>query len=260
MMDTTLLPLSLIVSWNLRNTWRSMRTLQFNTHSIVGAEIGTYPIHRWKTYYIEVPKNGRKADISGRINGVGTIRLQQTPWDKKRLVWLPHYHRFERFHAATIQELIVHWSHICCSDDMPGLALATKCTGEYSEGREAENVVVLLVWPDGVCRIASLDWIEGPMEDCVTPEWCTEVTPLLNLDDALVGITHVHENISWDDQKFVICTLPACLGEGFSGNSIDSGYSLWSREWLYNTYGQYQQDLELALHRINDVFQLEGTC
>ena len=243
-----------ILSWNMRNNSENISTQSYDFPSITGACLGEYPIDGWIKYFIEIPKDGKKSDISGRSNNAHSKKDKNVKWNHRRIINLPIYSNIENYDLKQLECIIEQWDKIGIPDDVPCLAIAIKCSGFYSEFREAQYVIVLTVWNDGVARITSLDWFEGPPDDCVTPEWYMKNTPLMNLNDAIEKMQPKYKNTSWDNSYFSICTIPKCLGFNLKGTKSKEQYPQWDFEWKYANYSNFQSDLELILANVQNLF------
>ena len=246
-----------ILSWNLRNLLTSPSALISGQASITGTHLGEYPIDGWGKYFLETPRNGSKRDISGRSNSGFGIGSEDSKWDQKRTINLPQYSSVQNFDVEQLKIVIKHWRDIGIPDDIPCLAVAIKCRGSYTDNREAQYVTVLAVLNDAVTRIISLDWFEGPLEDCITPEWYMKTTPLLNLKDAIMKTRNLYENLPWNNPSFSIYTIPACPGSCLSGEACNAPYDLWGDGWKYSDYTEFTTDLNLLLSKISDIFSEE---
>lgn len=250
-----------ILSWNLRNTIENPSSLNSGQLTVVGSGLGEFPIHAWKTYFLEIPENGHKMDIAGRTNSVFGIGMRNQTWDRKRVIVLPVYTRSsssEQSELKRLKMLIKHWNDACIPDDIPCMTIAVKCKGHYSEGREAQAIAVLLVWSDAVARMITLDWIEGPLEDCMTPEWYIEATPLLKLSEALEMMGEAYRNLTWGEASFSIYAIPSCLGHGLRGERKPTTYRLWDSEWRYADYVGMRDDLTSLLFALKEMFFNDG--
>jgi len=243
-----------ILSWNLRNVLERPSMLAPEEFCVIGIGLGEYPIDAWKPLLLETPREGYKKDIVGRINSAMGLSLKNTKWNRKRTVNLPIYSHTQNNDVKRLKIVIKHWYDIGFPEDVPCLALAVKSRGFYSDKREAQYITVLTVWSDAVARIMSLDWCEGPIEDCITPEWHIQATPLLNLRNAIEKIPKLFKTISWDEPSFSIYTIPSCLGNGLHGKTVDSSYPLWDHEWRYSDLAELKDDLTLLFSTIQEIF------
>ena len=244
----------IILSWNLRNILERPSMLAPEEFCIIGTDLGKYPIDAWKPYFLEIPRGRCKKDIVGRFHSAMGINIENTKWNLKRTVNLPIYSHTQDYDIERLKIVIKHWYDIGFPDDIPCLALAVKCRGFYSDNREAQYVTVLTIWNDAVARIISLDWFEGPLEDCITPEWYIETTPLLNLKDAVKRMRNIYKNNNWDNSSFSIYTIPSCLGHELHGNMQDTSYNLWNHEWRYSDIAELKDDMNLLFSTIYWIF------
>ena len=193
-----------VLSWCLRNCTSNPRFVTPEDSAIIGTCSGIYPIDGWKPLYLEVPRDKRKKDITGRFNVATDQESRRMGFNDFRTIKLPVYADIHNFDLDKMRVLIKHWCVIGIPDDIPCISIALKCRGFYSDYREVQYVTVVIIWNDGVGRIVSLDWCEGPLEDCITPEWYIETTPLMNMNEACRRIQNIYENIQWDNPAFSI--------------------------------------------------------
>lgn len=243
-----------ILSWNLRNVLPNPSILTPDKFSITGTCLGEYPINGWKPYFLEIPKDGHKQDLSGRFNSAMGTGKKDLEWDPKRTVILPEYSHAQNYDIEQLKTVIKHWDDIGIPEDIPCIAIAVKCDGFHSDFREAQLVTVLVVWNDAVARLISLDWFEGPLEDCITPEWYVKTTSLLNLKSAFFKIEKIYNNISWDNISYSIYTIPMCLGLVLNGKMTKSTYGLWGDEWKFTDFTELNSNLSLLLSEIQEIF------
>ena len=248
-------PLStFFLSWNLRNILDKSSFLGAEKFGLVDIQPGEYPIDGWKPHYLEVPKDGTKMDISGRMNNVFSVGKPEITRDFKRTIRLPIYINDEKVGIETIKQIIESWDDFLIPDDIPCFAIAFKCYGNYTDFREAQYISVLLIWNDEVCRIISLDWFEGPEEDCITPEWYVNSSPLLDLTEGFAEIEAFNRKSGWVSPVYSIFMLPSCLGYDLKGEVSKEAYRQWGREWKYTDFSDIRDDMELIYSRIKDIF------
>ena len=243
-----------ILSWNLRNIVEESTDITPEKFCITGTCLGEYPIDAWKQYLLEVPLKLIKKDIVGRTTRVLGIGIDNTEWDKKRVILLPRYLQAPDSNISQLEHVIKHWTEIGLPDDIPCICIAVKCRGFYSDYREVKHVTVLTIWNDTVARIISLDWCEGPLEDCITPEWFVESSPLLALKDAINKIENVYVNTKWDGSSFSIFTIPLCLGYCLKGEKNQVSKSPWDYKWNYDEYTDFKDNLNVLLSNIQNIF------
>ncbi len=252
--DSELLPFSL--TWNIRN----ITHLKFNTEQddfgIINSSIGEYPIDSYGNIPLEIPADARRSDVSGRSNYKTIEELEYKEPNNSRVIKLPCYSRGNILDLRQLRLLIRHWSEILLGDNIPCIALATKCRGFYADQREAQVINVLAVWSDSTARILTLEWFEGPLDDCITPEWHFRATPVMNLPNALGRACDPSSNINWEGLCFALYTIPACLGQGFQVTPRKSPYPSWGNEWLYDNNLLFKKDLETALGTVRGLFSV----
>ena len=179
---------------------------------------------------------------------------KEQSWDAMRTINLPIYTNSENIDLGLLKLVIRYWKEIQISEDIPCLALAVKCHGNYSDIREAKCISVLLVWNDEVCRIVTLDWFEGPEEDCITPEWYVNTTPLLSLKETFERIEEFTKKSQLENPIYSIFTLPLCLGCALKGEIYEGAWGLWGNEWKYSDHSEFIDDLDIIFSRIRNVF------
>jgi len=244
-------PLSL--SWNLRNAMDSPSMLFPGQFSFEGIGRGEYPIDAWRPFPLEVPAGGTKTDISGRMNHAFGVAFNGPGWNWLRTVNLPIYHNGDSLDMGELATIIRHWPK-AAMDDLPCISLAVKRRGWYGEDRETQSVTVLVVWGDSASRIVTLDWSEGQLEDCVTPEWCIHASPLMDVRHACAEMGHAILGVSWDRPRYSMFILPTCLGRNLHGVSVDAPYKFWKREWIYENHSALKMDLCRLLSEIVQLF------
>jgi len=175
-------------------------------------------------------------------------------WDLRRTIDLPIYINNDNADLEVLKIIIRNWNELHIPEDIPALALAVKCHGNYTDVREAQCVNVLLIWNDEVSRILSLDWFEGPEEDCITPEWYIDTTPLLKFKEGFERINRAYKKSLWGNPVYSIFTLPLCLGRGLKGDIHEGAWKQWGNEWKYSEHSEFIDDLDIIFSRIRDVF------
>lgn len=246
---------SFILSWNLRNLPSLQSIISPEAFRITATHPGKFPVDAWKPYFLEIPKHGSKKNTAGRGLRVFNIGMESTGWDHRRIITIPRYILNQHADIENLKTVLKHWDDAFISDDIPCLALAVKTVGYYSEGREAQSVSVLSMWKDAIGRIVSLDWAEGPLEDCPTPEWYVEGTPLLNIDCAIGKMQKNYEIVpSWEESVFSVYVIPNCLGDRLQGKKNSTSYEQWETEWIYDKHADLRRDLNILLSEIQKTF------
>ena len=247
----------LFLSWNLRNIVDNSPDLTAGGFGLIGTRPGEYPIEGWDPYLLEVPRDGMRRDISGRFSDPSNIGVQNLAWDLQRTVNLPVYINSNNADKELLKIIIRNWNELRFPEDIPCFALAVKCHSNYTDVREAQCVNVLLIWNDEVCRIMTLDWYEGPEEDCITPEWYINTTPLLNLEDAFARMNESYRKSQWENPVYSIFTVPSCLGCALTGEICEGPRNLWDNEWKYRNHSELSKDLDQLLISIQEIFSYE---
>ena len=243
-----------ILNWNLRNIHSNSSPVISDEFSITGSCIGEYPIDGWIPYILEIPKGGHKRDLSGRFSSANyTGRIKQK-FNKKRAVSLPIYSESENYDIDQLKIIVNNWNDIGIPDDIPCIAIAIKYSGLSSDFRESQHVNVLIIWSDAVARIVTLEWFEGPLEDCITPEWYINSSSLLNLKTALLNYGKDFKHISLDGITYSIYTIPMCFGALLNGKNVRASEPNWNCEWKYDNYLDFDSDLNLLYSEIQGIF------
>lgn len=207
--------------------------------------------------FLEVPKTGTKHDITGRSNFSSTPKLINQIWDLRRIVNLPIYIDSQDSEMDQFKKIIKYWKEMCISEDVPCIAISIKCYGTYDiySHREAQSVKVLLVWSDSVARVISFDMYEGPLEDCITPEWYLNTTPLMSLGMAKNLMRSAFKNNNWSSPNFSIYPIPSILGHRLHDNPIQTPYKNWKFEWNYLDLPSFSTEIEILLSEVDKLFR-----
>jgi len=242
------------LSWNLRNV--TLKPVEFasNEFCLAGTCLGEYPIDAWKRYFLEIPKNEYKKDLTGRAQSAFGLQMKNFDWDTNRIVNLPIYNNYLKSGMNQLKIIINHWFDIFIPEDIPCIAIGVRCHGNYSDIREIQCVNILLIWNDAVCKIITLDWMEGPLEDCITPEWYMYSTSLLNLKNAIEKMQEFSKNELWSNTSYSIYTIPSCIGFKLHGKMEKSKHIPWELEWNYYDYTDLTNDLNFLLIEIQNLF------
>ena len=251
---------SFILSWNMRNM-RGLPLVQSSHKSmnfgITGITMGEYPLEGWKKYFLEVPQSGNKKDISGRSNRVIAFYENDNEHECKRTMKLPKYADNDGFGLKEMNVLVRNWNSIGLPEDIPCIAIALNASGLNSDYREIQYVTVVAIWSDGICRIFSLDWYEGPLEDCITPEWYMETSKLMNIKKATDILEKVYENLNLGSMSFSVFPLPTLLGKYLNENKNETSHDTWKQEWRYSSLKELRPDLMSLLARVEDMFSVD---
>ena len=198
-----------------------------------------------------------KKDVTGRMNRLVDPGEREQTWNVMRTINLPIYTNSENIDPGILKLVIKYWKEIHIPDDIPCLALAVKCHGNYTDVREAQCVNVLLIWNDEVCRTMTLDWFEGPEEDCITPEWYINATPLMDLHAAFKMINEFYKTRQWENPVYSIYSLPSCLGSALKGEISKESRKQWGYERKYSDHSEFVEDLARLFSSIQEIFSYE---
>jgi hypothetical protein len=211
---------------------------------LVGTVCGEFPVDAYSPIFLEIAKENKREDLSGRFNCSGSTAgqaLYTNFWHPVRSIPLP---LFENESDLNVQELkqgycqlLKEWYDSSIPDNLPCAAIALKTHGNYCDEREAQRVDVLLVYPNFTARLMSLDFFEGGMDDCISPEWYLSASKLMSLENAFQKISEVSQCQS-ELQR--VCTSifvkPNFLGDILSrGKQIETSKRKWGFEWTYKT-------------------------
>jgi len=123
------------------------------------------------------------------------------------------------------------WKYDLIPEEIPCMTIALKTDGFYTEWREGQSIIVLVIWFDHSCKILELDWYEGAEDDCITPEWYLRSSDLLSLEEALLKLKYLSQNTpKWDNQRYSIFLIPSCIGTDLKIETINRDLNIWRKE------------------------------
>jgi len=247
-----------ILSWNIKDYIENRNIANPSDFCIRGTERGEYPIDAWKPYFIEMPVNGHKKDIMGRSYHAFGIAMDVIKWNHRRIAWLPIYANCDRSSINIFKIIVRNWTEISIPDDIPCIALAVKCRGYYADAQEAQHITVLLVWNDSAAKLISLDWSEGPLEDCSTPEWYLETSKLMNVNACIEILSKIYKNIRLDDVVYSVFAIPPCICEGIEKTASSTTYRFWENEWVFSDYVSLERGLSSVFSSIKNIYSDEN--
>lgn len=244
----------LVLTWNLRNVAPDGGQGPGLNQGITGFEACHFPIDAWEPCVLSIPRELNEKDIDGRYSNTNEVHNKRSKPTFKRTTLFPVYSAPYNFDISQLKLIIRHWHEISLPEDMPCIAVAVKCQGTYSDGRVGQYITVMTFWHDGVGRILSLDWFEGPIEDCITPEWYINATPPMCLDSVIAKMGSLYKNIPWENAYFSIYSIPQCMGVGLRGERNEAPYPLWNSEWRYISHEELSKDLTKVFQNIRSIF------
>jgi len=196
-----------------------------------------FPIEdAWQYFPMESPLEGVKKDISGRFPG--GISRDEPKWDASRIVHLPVYVKKEiPTETLTRSEF---------PSDKPFMAIASRVSGYYNDERMAQAISVLLVWQDQSARVLELNWAEGPLIDCISPEWYILTSPRLTLKEAVKRLERSVRHPGWTKCSFWLYFVPPGLGDQMLGKGEEVSSKIWQLKWKYDKH----EEMMRALYKI----------
>ncbi|MFW9975709.1 MAG: hypothetical protein ACFFDQ_10610 [Candidatus Thorarchaeota archaeon] len=250
--------------------WGSLRNLlDFPNVSIteeitlVDAIPGNFPIDAHNPVPLELPRGEERMNLSGRFNsmssGLWNDICGKLPL-RARIVQLPlyTYKRNMNYTEArkTFSTMLRTWNESLIPDSVPCAALAIRVRGGYCDERDAESVFVIVIWPTRIARTLQLDWYEGPLEDCISPEWYVKSSLSLPLQTAFdQTMKFVMNPPNWDNLRMTLSPKPAFLGVQLrDGHRRREQAGGWLCEWDYNCKSNFQEDTNRIVEDMKSLF------
>ena len=223
--------------------------------ALTGIASGEFPVDDYHPVFLEIPKNDNKLDLSGRFNNNCSSRLDNSIWYHKRIISLPIYETNGNIGDNDSFELLAQsWHHSLVPEEIPLLALSVKVKGSYCDEREGQYVLALLVFSDKTARLLELDWYEGPVEDCITPEWSIKSSYWLTLKDAVIKLRKIcSKPTGLNNSIFSIFVNPLCLGEILTGDKNEARWAFWKCEWSYEKYSHFIENVNHILTNVENI-------
>ncbi|MHA1971004.1 MAG: hypothetical protein ACTSXE_04080 [Candidatus Thorarchaeota archaeon] len=230
---------------------------------LVGSVCGEFPVDAYSPIFLEIAKEHKREDLSGRFNCSGSYAgqvLYSNFWHPVRSIPLP---LFENDPDLTMQEfrngyshLLEEWDDSCIPDNLPCAAVSLKTHGNYCDEREAQRVVMLLVYSNAIARLMFLDFFEGAMDDCISPEWYLSVSKLMPVDVAIQRVSEISYNQpEWQRVCSSISIKPNFLGNILvQGRKIETDERKWGFEWIYQAQTDLIPDLNNLLDELRSFF------
>ncbi len=227
---------------------------------LVGTICGEFPVDAYTPVFLEIAKEHRREDLSGRFNCPGSTAgqaLYNNYWHPVRTIPLP---LFDAEPGLSTQELckgyhqlLKDWHDSCIPDNLPCAAVSLKFHGNYCDEREAQQIVVLIIYPNRTARLLFLDFFEGALDDCISPEWYLSVSKLKSMDAAIQEFRETPMNQCGLQRTYSsILIKPNFLGDILiRGKQNETSLRKWGYEWTYAS----RHDLTLDLHNLLDELQ-----
>lgn len=221
--------------------------------SLVGIEQGTFPVDTYHPIYLEVPRS-IKSDISGRSSINSPSKSNINIWKNRRIISLPIYREKRNLKNETVQDIFRVWNDSFVPKEIPSIAIATSILGGYStEGRIAQYSAILILWANQTARILELEWFEGPLEDCVTPEWYIRTSELMTANNAIKRMREFHKiSPAWDKPRYSIFSIPSNIGMNLLVDKSSTNYGIWGYGREYYEFHNLQNDLEKTLGKLKE--------
>jgi len=115
---------------------------------LVGSVCGEFPVDAYSPIFLEIAKEHKREDLSGRFNCSGSYAgqaLYSNFWHPVRSIPLP---LFENDPDLSMQEfrngyshLLEEWDNSSIPDNLPCAAVSLKTHGNYCDEREAQRTV-----------------------------------------------------------------------------------------------------------------------
>ena len=242
--------------------WGNLRNLiDFNSItvpsdlSLVSTTLGEFPVNNFHPIFLEVPKSLKKFNISGRKNFSQDFIDKTLGWLPRRIVSLPNYENDKDADPECLKSIIQQWERALIPEEIPCIALGVNITGQNSDGREGQYVTVLLIWANQKTRILELDWFEGPLDDCITPEWYLQVSEIMNFRKALIRMRKILKMPpNWENPLFSIYSIPPCLGCSIQNKWEESNHVGWRYKLSFREHEMWTKALESILTQIQALF------
>ncbi|MFW9793184.1 MAG: hypothetical protein ACFFEE_02690, partial [Candidatus Thorarchaeota archaeon] len=110
--------------------------------------------------------------------------------------------------------------------------------------------------PNMIARTLQLDWYEGPLEDCISPEWYIKSSLTLPLQVAFKQTSNFAMNLpNWSDLRMSLSPKPAFFGFRLqNGNRRREEIGGWLCEWNYDSRRDFQEDSNQLVKDMENLF------
>jgi len=229
--------------------------------SLVGMICGEFPVDAYTPVFLEIAKDHRREDLSGRFTCSGSTAgqvLYDNYWHPIRAIPLPLFDDEPGLNPKELREgygqLLKEWHRARIPENLPCAAVSLKFHGNYCDEREAQKIAVLILYPNRTARSLFLDFFEGPLEDCISPEWYLGVSMLKSMQTAIDEFREIPVN-QFDLQctQSSIFIKPSFLGDVLvRGKQIETSQRKWGFEWKYISNHELNLDLQGLLDELQD--------
>jgi len=102
----------------------------------------------------------------------------------------------------------------------------------------------------------NLEFFEGAMDDCISPEWYLSVSKLMPIDVAFQKIASLPLNLpDWQRACSSISINPNFLGNILNrGRKIETDERKWGFEWTYHNQTDLIPDFNNLLDELRSIF------
>ncbi|MHA1137117.1 MAG: hypothetical protein ACTSSE_11590 [Candidatus Thorarchaeota archaeon] len=230
---------------------------------LVGTVCGEFPVDAYSPIFLEIAKENKREDLSGRFNCSGSNAgqvLYTNFWHPVRSIPLPIFETDPDLSMQEFREgysqLLEEWYDSCIPDNLPCTAIALKAHGNYCDEREAQRIDVLLVYPNSTARLMLLDFFEGGMDDCISPEWYLGASKLMSIETAFRKITEMASNQSELQRvRTSLFVKPNFLGGILlRGKRSETSEREWGFNWSYDSHSELTNDLGSLLDELQSFF------
>jgi len=230
---------------------------------LIGTISGEFPVDSYSPIFLEIAREQKREDLSGRFNCSGSYTIQAlctNYWHPVRSVPLPLIEIDEDLSMQELRsgyiQLLEDWQNSSIPDNIPCAALSLKVHGNYCDEREAQKIDVLLIYPHRNARLMHLDFFEGAIEDCISPEWYLRVSKIMSIEEGLAQIYKIASNAQELQRSLSsIAVKPNFLGHILvHGKRNVTSKRKWGFDWTYNSHSELTNDLEILLDEIKTIF------
>lgn len=263
-MSLTLTDTKASVVWGSLRNIVDFDSIRIPSHiRLVGTQMGEFPVDSYHPLFLEVPREREKVDLSSRHDfrfGSKKNSLSGIEWSPRRIVSLPIFDQNDDASAKDIElaftAMLAEWKRSMIPASIPSVAIAQKARGSYIAEREAQDILVLAIWNDCIARCFYLEWYEGPLEDCISPEWYLRASEFLPLSEAFdIARTYFERPIDWQNTAYSIFVKPTMLGNFLvRGTTIESPYPGWDTEWSYGNTQSFSDDIDRLLSECENLY------
>jgi hypothetical protein len=254
-----------ITQQNLALIWGTLRNnVNFSILDIpaeiklVGSILGEFPVYSYQKIYLEIPKNQKKQDLSGRGNNNLNFSKKNL-WISQRIIQLPLY-TTENEDYDLLEEkfkiLITNWNNSHVPNEIPCIVLALKVIGNYCNEREAQFARIFFIWENKTAQFLDLEYFEGPIEDCISPEWYITAFEWTSMKKNILKFKNLQNYLpNWNNKTYSLFIIPSFLTNflniGEKGYYFENG---WGNEYNYQSKEDLLLDLNVILDKINTFF------